>query len=255
MKTLALMILCSVTCHFCFGQNKSNLDSLKLALAHATSDTMQVLIYDELMDAQHDRKKQIEFGLQGFNLAKRIHYDKGIMLCGNKVALKMAFDGSYEAIAILLEIKQVAERANNKMELATTLYNLGYAFGKFDKQKGFNYYMLCKNLMEKEGITEDSKHQISLGFGFWYKDDGKHLDSALFYLNKSNQLALKLPTYSPRPNQLLMYFGEVYYKKGQKDLAMNYFRQAVANDANEKAYTYRNIAYIFRDRSQLDFSA
>ena len=105
--------------------------------------------------------------------------------------------------------------------------------------------------MEKERISEEIA-QISLLIGLRYKDGNEDLDSALIYLNKSYQLSLKSSTYSYRPNAHLRHFGEVHYKKGEKDLAMNYFRQSIANHGGADGRVYRFIAYIFRDKNQLD---
>jgi len=250
MKYLSFTLIIIVISQFCFAQNNQKADSLKSALTNTTSDTLRVLIYEKLIDAEPDRKKSIEFGLQGFNLAKSIHYDKGIILCGNQVAFIMINNDFYKAIPILMVTKQVAERTNDKIGLVTAIGSLGYAYGKFDQEKSLHYYFTCKKLMEKEGISEDI-FPISLMIGFRYKDKIKKLDSALYYLNKSYQLALNSKAYSYLPDSHLRHFGEVYYKKGQLDLAMNYFRQAIAS-VDRNGWNFRYIAYIFRDRNQLD---
>ena len=251
MKTLTLTLFLALTCSVGFAQNNQKLDSLKLALTNAASDTLRVLIYEKLMNAEPDGKKQIEFGLAGFALAKRIHFEKGIVLCGNKVGLLLAHQEHFKAIPILMEAKQVAEKTNDKVGFATSIGYLGYAYGKFDAEKSLDYYFRCKGLMEKDKISEEIL-AISLVLGFHYKADNKNLDSALYYLNKSYQLSLKSKIYAYPPFAHYRHFGQVCYNKGQKDLALDYFRKSVANSGGVNEYSYYYIALIFRERNQLD---
>ncbi|MEZ4904439.1 MAG: ATP-binding protein [Spirosomataceae bacterium] len=250
---VSILLLLCFSADFCIGQDLQKIDSLKLALSYATSDTMRVLIYEKLMTTEPERQKKIEYGLLGFELAKKNRYAKGTLLCGNQVAWALSQEEYYRAIPIFMETKQVAELTNDKEALAFALRGLGYSFSKYDKPKGLSYYYRCKNLMEKEGFSED-KLVISLLIGMWHKENKKYLDSALFYLNKSYQLALKSPTYSYKPNEHLRYFGQVYYQKGQYKIALDYFKQAIANHSGENQFSYRYIALIFRDQNQLDSS-
>ena len=100
------------------------------------------------------------------------------------MAYSLAHQEYYRAIPIYMETKRLAEMTNDREGLVFALYSLGYAYGRFDKQKGLSYLYRCKNLMEREELSED-KIVISLLIGLKYIDDKKHLDSALFYANKS----------------------------------------------------------------------
>jgi two-component system NtrC family sensor kinase len=250
-----LLSLCLLTCPFCFGQSKQ-LDSLKLELTHATSDTMRVLIYEKLINAIPDttayNKTKIEFGRQGFNLAKRIGYNKGIVRCGNQLGQALAHQEYYKAIPILMEAKRAAEISNDKEGLAFALYCLGYAYSKFDSEKGLSYYFQVKSFVEKEGLSENVMPNMTIGLN--YISNKNKLDSALFYINKSYQHACISKTYSYRPIQHLRHFGRVYYEMGKLDIAMNYLRQAIASTAyrEEPGFCDRYMAFIFRDKNQLD---
>ena len=250
-----VLFLCLLTCQLCFGQSKQ-LDSLKLELTRATSDTMRVLIYEKLMSAvpvtNNYNKEVIEFGWQGFNLAKRIRYKKGIVVCGNQLGYALAHQEYYRAIPVIIETKRVAELSNDKKGLAFALYCLGYAYSKFDSEKGLFYYFQAKNLIKKEGLSEDLSPDINIGLNYINKK-GK-LDSALFYVNKSYQHAQISKTFSYRPIQHLRHLGRVYYIMGKLDIAMNYFRQAIASTVyqEEPGFCDRYMALIFRDKNQLD---
>jgi signal transduction histidine kinase len=249
-KKLTLIILCLLTYQFCFGQNKQ-IDSLKNELSKTNIDTIKVLIYEKLMRAAPNGKAAIKYGLQGLELAKRIRYAKGEILCGNGTGFIMVQLDPYSAIPILMATKDLCEKTNNQLQLVGALGSLGYAYGYVDYKKALFYFRECEKLMEKTNVSENIL-PITTILGYHYKDHG-NLDTALIYLQKGYQLSLKSDKYPIRPNNFDRHFGEVYYKKGQKDLAMRYFRQSiVANKEKTDGQTYYGIALILQDKNQLD---
>ena len=250
MKTLRFIILLLLCCHFCLGQNKQ-IDSLKIELSKAQTDTTKVLIYEKLMHVAPDDKAGIEYGLQGLELAKSIRYDVGEILCGNEVGFLMVQSDYYRSIPILIATKDLCEKTHNQLELVRALGLLGYAYGDVDYQKALLYYRECEKLMAKENLSENIM-PISTAMGYLYKDHG-NLDTALTYLQKGYQLSLNSDKYPIKPNSFYKHFGEIYYKKGQKDLAMFYFKQSIAAfKGKPEGQTYQGIALIFRDKNQLD---
>ncbi len=250
MKTLRFIILLLLCYHFSLGQNKQ-IDSLKIELSKAQTDTTKVLIYEKLMHVAPDDKAAIEYGLQGLELAKRIRYDIGEILCGNEVGFLMVQSDYYRSIPILIATKDLCEKTHNQLELVRALGSLGYAYGYVDYQKALFYYRECEKLMAKENVSENIM-PISTAMGYLYKDNG-NLDTALIYLQKGYQLSLNSDKYPIRPNDFYLHFGEIYYKKGQKDLAMFYFKKSIAAfKGKPEGQTYQGIALIFRDKNQLD---
>ena len=249
MKTLHIITLFFVSC-FCFGQNRQ-IDSLKNELSKAKSDTTKVLIYEKLIGTAPNDKAAIEYGLKGMELAKRIRFAKGEILCGNRVGFLLVQIDYYSAIPILMATKDLCEKTHNQKELVRALGFLGYAYGYVDYQKALFYYHECEKLMAKANMSEDNL-PISTAMGYLYKDHGS-LDTALIYLQKGYQLSLKSDKYPIRPNIFYIHFGEIYYKKGQKDLAMRYFRQSIAAYKEKPiGQPYYDIALVFRDNNQLD---
>jgi len=120
--------------HFCFNpflsilfcSKQSICRQSKISAYNAASDIVRVLICEKLMNAEPDSRSEIDFGLHGFALAKRIDFIEGIILCGNQVALRMAHSDYFKAIPIVIETKQNAEKANDKEGLALALW-----FGDF----------------------------------------------------------------------------------------------------------------------------
>ncbi len=225
-------------------------DSLKRELANAKTDTARVLIYEKLIWVAPTNKLAIDYASRGLVLAKRNRYTKGTILCGNGLGFCLIELDYYRAIPILMETKQFCERENNQFELVRTLGYLGYAYDKFDFQKAMYYYTECRKLMQKTGVSENVS-PINMAIGLSYKDHGS-LDSALVYLQKGYDFALKSPVLI-NPNWLLVHFGTIYYRKGQKDMAMRYFRRSISASAQEPdGQVLDGIARIYRDRNQLD---
>jgi two-component system, NtrC family, sensor kinase len=242
MKNLPLLFLVFLKLSLGFGQNPV-LDSLKQEFAKAKSDTTKVLLYEKLMKASQGQAA-IDYGMKGLALAKRIHYDKGAILCGNWLAFSLVQQNYYKSILILMETKQLCEKNKDSMQLAQTLAYLGYAYGRFDHQKGLQYYFECKKLMEKVNLPQ-STIPINTLIGFEYKDAGIP-DSALVYLQKGYTYALQSATPFLPPQSFYVHFGEVYYQKGQKELAMSYFRRSIGGQV------FLGMANIFRDKNELD---
>ncbi len=254
MKNLLLWLLLSVKLSMGFGQNPV-VDRSAQELARASSDTARVLLYEKLMKAS-EGQPAIDYGMKGMNLAKRIHFDKGIILCGNWLAFITIEQNYYKAILILMETKQLCEKNKDSVQLAYALAYLGYAYGKFDHLKELQYYAECKKIMVNLNLTQ-SDIPINTIIGYAYKDMGIP-DSALAYLQKGYAYALQ--TDKPlTPESFYVYFGEVYYQKGQKDLAMSYFRRSIASinqaspsDGEGHGQDYLGMASIFRDGNELD---
>ncbi|MDX2071817.1 MAG: ATP-binding protein [Haliscomenobacter sp.] len=242
MKNLLFLFLVFFKLSLGFGQTPV-LDSLKQEFAKAKSDTAKVLLYEKLMKATQGQAA-IDYGMKGLALAKRIHYDKGAILCGNWLAFSLVQQNYYKSILILMETKQLCEKNKDSMQLAQTLGYLGYAYGRFDHQKGLQYYFECKKLMEKVNLPQ-STIPINTLIGFEYKDAGIP-DSALVYLQKGYTYALQSATPFLPPQSFYVHFGEVYYQKGQKELAMSYFRRSIGGQV------FLGMANIFRDKNELD---
>ncbi len=245
MKKLLLLIFLFFKLGLSFGQT-TTLDSLKLELTKAKSDTTKVLLYEKLMRASQGQAS-IDYGMKGLSLAKRIHFDKGIILCGNWLAFITVERNYYKSILILMETKQLCEKNKDSFQLALTLSYLGYAYGKFDHQKGLQYYFEYKKLNEKVNVPQ-SIVPINTVIGFEYKEAGIP-DSALVYFQKGYAYALQSPI-PLTPSYFYVHFGEVYYQKGQKELAMSYFRRSIVIDDYGQAFL--GMAQIHRDKNELD---
>ena len=244
MKNLPLLFLVFFKLSLGYGQTPV-LDSLKQEFAKAKSDTTKVLLYEKLMKASQGQTA-IDYGMKGLALAKRIHYDKGAILCGNWLAFISVERNYYKSILILMETKQLCEKNKDSIQLAYALAYLGYAYGKFDHQIELHYYAQCKKLMEKMNLPQSSI-PINTAIGFAYKEAGIP-DSALVYFQKGYAYALQSPI-PFSPNYFYVHFGEVYYQKGQRELAMSYFRRSIGiNDGQ----AFLGMAQIHWDKNELD---
>ncbi|QIP17070.1 histidine kinase [Spirosoma aureum] len=227
-------------------------DSLHRELAQAKSDTMRVLIYEQLMRNAPSKKASIDYGQRGFDLAKQIHFNRGTILCGNALGFTMVELDYYKAIPILMETKLLAEKQNDKQGQLGAILFLAYAYNKFDFHQAQYYYTMGRQMVEKAQIPERIV-PISRVLGQFYAN-WNILDSALFYLKKGYYQEQKnnIP-FSSLSSIYDVQFGKVYYKKKQPDLAIRYFRRAIkAAVSKPNGQAYQGLAMIFRDRQQLD---
>lgn len=227
-------------------------DSLNRELGRTKSDTMRVLIYEQLMSVAPHRKAVIDFGQRGFTLAKQIHYDRGAIRCGNKLGFILVELDYYKAIPILMETKQLAEKRDDQPGRMGAILFLAYAYNKFDFQKAQYYYTMARQLVEKNQVPV-SVTPISRILGqFYYNWDV--LDSALFYSKKAYQQDQQANIPPSVLNTLYdVQFGKIYYKMKQPERALCYFRRAIAMASGKpNGQVYEGLAMIFRDRQQLD---
>ena len=250
MKKLSLTLFLALIYSIGFAQNQK-LDSLKTVLTNIKDDTAKVMLCSKIVLTRSSlsHEERLDFGLKGYELAKSIQFEKGQIECGLNTGFIMVEKDYFKALSILNEIKPLCEKNKDTINLVKLLAYTAYAYNKFDTERGLYYYRACLALVLKAHVSE-SVIPIYTIMGYCFKDAGM-LDSALVYLKKGYQSSLSgvspVPIYSyPK------FYGEIYYGKGNKDLAMSYFRQAIAEDKNPNGEAYMGIARIFKDRNQLD---
>jgi two-component system NtrC family sensor kinase len=255
MKKLMLTFFLALICNIGFAQiNKSSItDSLKIELSKAKNDTTKVLIYARLVSYRlpMPRAEKIEFGQKGYDLAKKIHFEKGIILCGNDLGFIMIEKDYFKALPILFEVKQFCEKNKDTTNLVLSIGYLAYAHNKFNATKALYYYRICLNLMQKAHISERIM-PIYTAMGYAFKDNGD-LDSALIYLKKGYQSSLAgnspilVSTYG-------VHFGEIYYKKGNIPLAKQYLKKTIETEdgGNILGQSFYFLAKIYQEQNKLD---
>ncbi len=238
------------TINLVFAQN-SQMDSLKNVLANTKDDTTKVMLYSKIVlgGSSISPEERLDFGLKGYELAKRTHFEKGQIECGLNTGFILVEKDYFKALSILHEIKPLCEKNKDTINLVKLLGYIAYGYNKFDTERGLNYYRACLALMLKAHISE-AIVPIYTAMGYCFKEAGI-LDSALVYLQKGYQSSLSGVSPIPTSNYP-MHYGEIYYKKGDRDLAMSYFRQSIAENKNPDGQSYLGIARIFKDRNQLD---
>jgi len=233
------------------AQKNQPIDSLNRLLTHAKSDSERVIIYVKLSENTPDFKESTAYLQKGFLLANRIHYEAGIIECGLKIGFNLVDLDYYKAIPHLLKIKNICEknREGYKLQLAQSIGLLGYAYNKFDRKKSIQHYNECRKLMQKYNFSELDL-AINLLTATHYKLWGP-IDSSLYYLQKSY---LSYKDDKPAPSNLYYrVFGELYYKKGDKGRAMDYFRRSITTQNRYRdGEAYQGIAVLFQERNQLD---
>jgi two-component system, NtrC family, sensor kinase len=253
MKTLTFFLAIISSISFAQINKASITDSLKIELSKAKNDTTKVLIYAQLVAYRlpMPRAEKIEFGQKGYDLAKKIHFEKGIILCGNDLGFIMIEKDYFKSLPILFDVKKICEKNKDTTNLVVSIGYLAYAHNKFNVIKALYYYRICLNLMQKAHISERIM-PIYTAMGYAFKDKGD-LDSALIYLKKGYQSSLT--GNSPIPvSSYGVHFGEIYYKKGNIPVAKQYLKKSIVltNETNVLGQSFYFLAKIYQEQNKLD---
>jgi two-component system, NtrC family, sensor kinase len=227
-------------------------DSLKTELVKAKDDTTKVLIYAKLafIGVQTPRSEKIEFAQKGYDLAKKIRFYKGIVLCGHHIGFLMVEKDYFKALPVLFDVKQLCERNKDTANLAKSYGYIGFAHMKFDNQKSIYYFRICLKLMQTAKLSENS-YPINTSLGYVFKEKGD-LDSALIYFEKGYQFSLR----GDSPISVTSFdlqFGEIYYKKRNIPLASQYFKKSILHITDGTVgEAFYHLAKIYREQTKLD---
>jgi two-component system, NtrC family, sensor kinase len=252
MKNTTFFLLCFLQVSLVYGQSNLKLDSLKNELVKAKNDTTKVMIYANfaLLGYSVPRQDKIGFAQKGYDLARKIHFDKGIIKCGQNLGFLMSAKDYFKALPILFFVKDLCEKNMDTTNLAITYGIIAMAHNAFDKPKSIYYCRICLKLMKKAKLSDDA-FPINTSMGMAFKENG-NLDSALIYLNKGYQISLKgISVFNVKFYDLQ--FGQINYAKGNIDLALQFLKKAIVNtNGGTVGEAFYYLAKIYKDQNKLD---
>ena len=250
-KTTALTLL--LFSLFTAAAQKKRIDTLRLALSKAKTDTMRYEALRNLGVAYYNPNPDsaIIFGQQGYLLAKKNNWALNQVKCLNNMANDYGSLGDYvKSLQFFFKALKIARELNDLYEMSVVNVNIGYSYilrQDYKKappylrlaQKQFNTFALSHKLLFKH---KRSRAIIYIIAGEFYLDTHQ-ADSAAYYLNicydDSKKLNLTDVT-GPVQRDL----GEVEAEKGNKSAALQFFRQAVINDKADDDGENVSIAYL-----------
>ncbi len=237
MKILFLILLCSLSCSFCFSQSKS-LDSLKHELAIVTNDTSRVFIMIDLIWFYRytNPDSSLFYSDKAIELTHKIGFIDGeIQVLAFTCLIWQGLGNLPKALEIGFNALNLAEKNHIVGEVrGIPLGNIGYVYFELkDYPKAMSYFQQMKTLFE-------NTHHSFVGYGFVCMDIGivyeatNQLDSALFYLQKS--LYYFNQSENGADPHVFRSLGNTYFKLGNHQLALNYYQESLKMAIKNKDY-------------------
>jgi tetratricopeptide (TPR) repeat protein len=186
MKKSVLLMLPVFVAHFCFTQNRSQLDSLKYQISIEKKDTSRVNTLRDLCTEYWgvNPDSSLKYGQQSLALSQKIHYPLGEARAFNTLGVLYRRLGDYpKSLETNFKGLQIAEKKQLTLPTIGCLNAIALVYKELKNySKGINYY--------KRGlkIATATQHQywmtqIELNLATTYLETHQ-IDSASLYLQK-----------------------------------------------------------------------
>ncbi len=237
MKKLSLLLLLLLTIFFAAAQKKQ-IDTLRLALSKAKTDTIRYEALRNLGNAYYlpNPDSAIIFGQQGYLLAKKNNWALNQAKCLSNMANAYGVLGDYaKSMSFYLKALRIDGELNDLYLMSVVNDNIGATYiQEQDYKKALPYLRLAQKQSNTFALSHKllfiHKHNraviyINIGECYLYMHQA---DSAAYYLNLSYNDCKKLNITDVIGN-VQRDLGEVQAEKGNKSGALQFFRQAVLN--------------------------
>jgi signal transduction histidine kinase len=223
------LVLCFVLFFRTAVQAQSDeVDSLKKALAVEKDDKRRVSILESLsyayLSAHPDTA--LKYAMAGLQLAQRIKYARGEMICTNAIGNVYFNIGEYpKALELYLQYLEMKEKAKDGSSIAIAYFNLANVYTETN-----DYRHALMYLMKAKKEDEKAKDTAAILYD-WYSLGSIYLrmkipDSALYNLKQSHRMALRVNDKNML-GAILNTFGELYLFKKDTLQARNYYKRSI----------------------------
>jgi two-component system, NtrC family, sensor kinase len=238
MKKLSLLLLLLISVFFAAAQKK-RIDTLRLALSKAKTDTMRYQALRNLSVSYYlpNPDSAIIFAQQGYLLAKKNNWALDQSNCLNNMANAYETLGDYvKTIQFYLKALKIAGELNDLYLMSLVNGNIGATYiYQQDYKKALPY--LRRALIQSNTFALSHKFLFKHKYNraVIYLNTGEcylymhQADSAGYYLNIAYDDSKKL-NLTDIIGGVQRDLGEVEAEKGNKAAALQFFRQAVIND-------------------------
>ena len=252
MKKLSLLLLFLIIVFFAAAQKK-RIDTLRLALSKAKTDTMRYVALRKLDVAYYlpNPDSSIIFAQQAYLLAKKNNWVLNQAKCLNGMANAYASLADYvKSISFYFKALRIVGELNDFFEMSLINDNIGATYiQEQDYKKALPYLRLALKQANTFALSHkllfNHKHNRALIYentGECYLDMHQ-ADSAEYYLNICYNNCKKL-NLTDAIGSVQRDLGEVEAEKGNKSGALQFFRQAVINDKADDDGENVSIAYL-----------
>ena len=259
MKTLALIILYSLACNFCFGQNRQSIDNLKHQLALVKQDTSRVILLCEI--GYQYRNFHADSGMfylqQGLSLARKINFLRGEVRALERIAANERVRGNLiQSLDMSYKSLEIAEKNGFFYEKARVLNSIGL----INRQMNENHKALGhhqKSLQLFDALQDEENVALLLSNISQDYLQLNRLDSALYYGIKAH----KATWYEKVRHDFqyiihLLNLGDIYKKMGNNQFALVYYQQGLRegdkDDHRTRAESYNRLATYYKEINKPD---
>jgi two-component system NtrC family sensor kinase len=238
MKKTAILALLLFTL-FTANAQKKRIDTLRLALSKAKTDTMRYGASINLSFAYYlpNPDSSIIFAQQAYLLAKKNNWASGQEKCLNNIANSYASLADYvKSLQFYFKAVKIAGELNDLFEMSFINDNIGATYiQEQDYKKALPYLRLAQKQLNTFALSHKFlfKHKRTRAFIYGNTGEGyldmHQADSAEYYLNIAYNESKKL-NLTDNIGWVQRDLGEVEVEKGNKAGALQLFRQAVISD-------------------------
>ena len=207
---------------------QKGIDSMLLALTKAKEDTNKVKLLHQLTVANDgvNQSKALMYGEQGYNLAQKLKWNKGIFTNLRYIgAIKMDMGNNEEALADFEHLYKLTEAVNEKEEMIASLNNIGAVYQRTSKYtRAADYFFKALKVAEQiKSATQIAYCESNIAVLFINQRD---FEKARYYAKKADQRYQQLnePAYQAKNLEAL---GNCYAFDGKYELAKPYYQLAL----------------------------
>jgi len=255
MKKLFLFLLLSVSLVRISAQIPQ-VDSLKKLLATTKEDTVKVMVLIKLGFYDQSFQHGLDFAREGLALSRKIKYEKGEAAALHQIANQyIMINNDPIALQYYLKALKIREHINDRNCIASSYSAIGVIYLRLGDNKNAIVY-----IQKALSMYQDDNYRKALSnsyLGNIYVLLNK-LDSALKYYQRSYEY-FNLSKDKYQLNLTLNGLGIVQLNMGHKELALDYYREALRNgisynDTTGLSTTYLSIAKLYDASVQRDSS-
>jgi len=258
-KILFLWLLLLFSLTKIIAQTPYNTDSLKKKLATAKEDTAKVNLLFNLAVSYtlSYPDTAASYAEQGLRLAQKIDYKSGEAHCLGALCLTLTFLGNFpRALDFGFKALTLFENLHDTLELIVTNLQLMNCYRQQEDYEealvyGYNAKKLFK-LSHKLSQLDSNVISLVLGVIGSIYEKTNQLDSALYYEQQAY-------AWNKGWNGVFKNLGEIYFKMGHTDLALDYYRKGIAVATKEVSNVglvdiYNAMSKIFESTGNTDSS-
>ena len=230
-------------------------DSLQALLQKTTKDTTRVNLIVQLSRFEPTYKERIALTTEALTLAQKINYKEGQANASEHLGLQYRVLGNYPlALHYAFSSLRLREELNDSTGMSRGYFIVGLVYlemGDFENALITLQKVIRYNPPDNIHLSGTANAAVGI---VYYKL--KKMDSALHYYQKSNEY-FNLDDNKLAYSKTLTGLGDLQFEKGNMDIAIAYYRQAVKNstaytDTVDYTSTYDRMATFFNAMQNTD---